>query len=240
MPPVNKAAAVRAGPPPAPPAPSAPSASPATRTAAQRRRDLLAQVRAAVEDGDLDELLTAVHTALDAGLPTGDVTLLQHLEPAAADLLVPGVSLRPAMRTALKKWMEEDDAKVEAAATAGINAFIPSPALLARTTGAKVLVVGGDERSNAAARMCAAFGFASLDWERGWTPARVSATRAAVAAGRYDLIVLLIRFLGHRTSGPVVEAAKEAGAPVAWVQAGYGLTQVGTALSEALLAPPLR
>ena len=220
-------------------APALPLAS-AADVAAQRRREHLAAVREAVLGDDPARLVAVIHAALDAGLANTDSNLLREVETEASALLDPETGLRPAFRTALKNWVDDEtslDADEAGSSKAG---FTADAALRSRTEGRRALIVGGDERSHARERIEAAFAFAEVEWERGWTPARVGATRASIAAGSHDVVILLVRFVSHRTSGPILEAAKGAGVPVAWVEAGYGLPQIEKALASALLPPQAR
>lgn len=109
-----------------------------------------------------------------------------------------------------------------------------APQARAATEGRSAVIVGGDERGQARLRIQAAFGFASLEWERGWNNRRVQALRDRVSHGSVDCVIFLRRFLNHKLCDVLLPATKEAGTLMVWVDQGYGVTAVERAVLRAI------
>jgi hypothetical protein len=97
---------------------------------------------------------------------------------------------------------------------------------------ARVLVLGGDDRQGAAARMQAALGCRELHWERTDTVKRRQVAERVVQHGRWDLVLFLAAFVSHSISNPVVRNCKRAGVAFAFVSHGYGKTAVLAAVAR--------
>ncbi len=97
---------------------------------------------------------------------------------------------------------------------------------------ARVLVLGGDDRKGAAARLQAALGCAELHWERTDTIKRRRVAERVVQHGRWDLVLFLAAFVSHSISNPVVRTCKQAGVAFAFVPHGYGSAAVFSAVAR--------
>lgn len=97
---------------------------------------------------------------------------------------------------------------------------------------ARVLVLGGDDRQGAAARLQAALGCAELHWERTDTVKRRQVAERVVRHGRWDLVLFLASFVSHTISIPVVRMCKQSGVAFAFVPHGYGAAAVLSAVAR--------
>jgi len=95
-------------------------------------------------------------------------------------------------------------------------------------------VVGGDARDHARRRILETFQFESLDWVETDHSRKLQALRDAIESGRYDLVIVLRRFIGHDVDRIVLPACKAADVAWASVDHGYGITQVRQALERYL------
>jgi hypothetical protein len=102
--------------------------------------------------------------------------------------------------------------------------------------GRRALMVGGDPREPNRHRLERAFQLASLDWPAIDGPRKVESVVGRIRKGTYELLVVLVPFVSHAESEPIVDAAKSAGTP--WAMAdGYGVAAVRLALERFLGGP---
>ncbi|MEZ4475375.1 MAG: hypothetical protein R3F60_32180 [bacterium] len=102
-----------------------------------------------------------------------------------------------------------------------------------RLRAARVLLVGSDLTHDQLGALRDTFGFARLDHTSGHKPRRVQASATAIQAGRYDLVIVLTRWLSHKVSIAVVQACKHASVPM--IQAGgYGIATLKAAFEGKL------
>lgn len=107
------------------------------------------------------------------------------------------------------------------------------PALRARCAGLRALLFGGTPREDARATLEAELGFAELNWPQSDKPRRLDGIVGSITRGNYDL-VLVTRLVHHAESNRIVEAARDARTPFAFVETGYGLEAVSQAALAAL------
>jgi hypothetical protein len=107
------------------------------------------------------------------------------------------------------------------------------PALRARCSGLRTLLFGGTPREDARVTLEAELGFAELNWPESDKPRRLDGIVGSIVRGHYDL-VLVTRLVHHAESNRIVEAARDAGTPYAFVETGYGLEAVSQAALAAL------
>jgi hypothetical protein len=103
----------------------------------------------------------------------------------------------------------------------------------ARLADMRVLLFGGTPREDARANLEQSFGMSSLQWPESAKPRRLDAIIASVARGSYDLI-LVTRLVHHHESGRLVDAARSADVPFAFIETGYGVAAVQRAIESAL------
>jgi hypothetical protein len=97
-------------------------------------------------------------------------------------------------------------------------------------TGKRALIVGGDKRGEAQARVLAGLQLKSLDWETGEGVRRASSTAERCKKGSFDLVIFLKRFISHTLTAQVLPSCGPA-VEVLWIEQGYGLSAVVRALS---------
>jgi|GEM_PF-3482089 len=94
----------------------------------------------------------------------------------------------------------------------------------------RVLMIGGDMRPDAQARLEAAFAPAEFHWpsiEYNKSVRIVQSWAERIRRGSVDIVILLTEFVSHKVSGAVVEAIKDApGVELVYIDRGYGVTQV--------------
>jgi|GEM_PF-3897064 len=103
------------------------------------------------------------------------------------------------------------------------------------TDGKSCLVVGADNRSAASKRVADAFGFATVDWERGKKTRSLRSTAKRIKNNRYDVIFILRAFVSHKCTDMLLPHAERKGhAVLAFVDQGYGVGAMERALAKAL------
>ncbi len=173
-----------------------------------------------------------------------DVILLDALEVLGDDHLLvaealgrfgdprleahPAAGLRRRRRSPRKEEPEEAE---EAAEVPEVPA-----AVLALTRGRRALIAGGQGDREAQRRTIEeAMQFSSLDWEtieRGQVaPALRMAER--IRGGTYDFVFFLAAFTSHKGT-VVVDACREAGVPLVYLNRGYNLSRVVREIEEQL------
>ncbi len=109
----------------------------------------------------------------------------------------------------------------------------PAWPILAIVRGRRALIVGGDPREPNRERLQRLLGLDALDWPPIDGPRKVASLAERVRKGTYDLVLILVPFIAHAESEPIVEAAKSAGAAFALAD-GYGVAAVRLALERFL------
>ena len=94
------------------------------------------------------------------------------------------------------------------------------------TKGKRALMVGGDNRHEAQQRLQDALGFSEVHWDTGWEQRKTESLAERIRQGRYDLVLLIRRFVKHRTTDTIVPACKESKVPLVPVADGYGVEAV--------------
>lgn len=182
-------------------------------------------LRERLAEGDDDNAILAI---LPKKLPAGPdrLALLEVLAPHAARLgRLPGYAT---LKAALKEHLSVEEA--EEAQQDGALPAVPA-ALLARTAGKRALIVGGDKRGEAQARVLAGLQLKSLDWETGEGVRRASSTAERCKNGSFDLVIFLKRFISHKLTDQVFPSCGPA-VEVLWVEQGYGLSAIVRAMSS--------
>ncbi len=101
--------------------------------------------------------------------------------------------------------------------------------------GKRVIMVGGSRRAEAERRICDTFEPLEFEWmemERDRKPERAKSICRRIEHGNVDLVILLKRFVNHSTSGRIVESIKKAEVPCAFVDRGYGVSQIRMAIER--------
>ncbi len=198
--------------------------------------EALARLREELESGELDDaqIPGRFQAVVDGGMRSNHPELL--------DLALPHIELirkSGCCKTLLKRLKDKDrkEEALEEALGAGPRELAVEPEVLARTQGRRAVILGGDERSDARQRIQQAFGFASVEWERGWEVRRARALAERIRGGSVDCLIVLRRFISHKLVEQVNPAAREAGVLTAWVPQGYGVRGVEGSLAQAMGLP---
>ncbi len=191
------------------------------------------EVKSLLAQGPTDKKLEeCIQAAIAEGLSPSDTGLVRLLARSAPQLQNQQ-RLPKALRSAIKQELRQDD-KVEEHNDKGTGV---SPDVLRQTKGKHVILVGGDERKEAKKRIRAAFQLRFLEWETGLNPRRIDATAQRIRQGSADLVILLVRFLGHKTTERLVPELRRAGIPFAVVHHGYGVAALANALAPQRVNP---
>lgn len=97
------------------------------------------------------------------------------------------------------------------------------------TEGKRILLMGGDERQEALARLKAELKTDLITWNSGWSAAGVDPEVKRIKNGGYDLIIVLRGYNNHSTADKTVRAAKESGVMFVTPRS-YGLQAVRRAI----------
>lgn len=102
----------------------------------------------------------------------------------------------------------------------------------------RVLLFGGSPREESRKKIQEDLGIGALSWRANKKPRQLTALVESIGQGTYD-IVLVNRFVSHKESTRLLEAAKAAGRPARMIDS-YGVETVKQALIEVLDAAPAR
>ncbi len=139
----------------------------------------------------------------------------------------PAARLRRRKRSPRKEGIEDGEAPVE----------VP-PAVLALTRGRRALMAGGQGSREAQRRAIEeALQFSTLDWETIERGQAAPALRLAerVRGGSYDFVFFLAGFTSHKGT-VVVDACRETGVPLVYLNRGYNLSRVVREIEEQLMS----
>ncbi len=96
--------------------------------------------------------------------------------------------------------------------------------------GRRALMLGGTPSEPSRAAIAATFELSSLEWCSA-DPRRVGATAQRVSRGGFDLVIVN-KFVRHRDSMRVADAAKAVGVPVIVVRRGFGTSAIREAIEH--------
>jgi len=178
-----------------------------------------------------DQVEAALLAALEADVQPDDPRLVE-LAKDQTEVLQRKARFKR-LRRAVRAAAEEDEASEEDLA-AHSSAPPPDWRHWNKVKGKQAVVVGGDARDHARRRILETFQFESLDWVETDHSRKLQALRDAIESGRYDLVIVLRRFIGHDVDRIVLPACKAADVAWASVDHGYGITQVRQALERYL------
>jgi hypothetical protein len=98
--------------------------------------------------------------------------------------------------------------------------------------GRRVVVIGGEARPEAVARIEEAFGLAGCDWVRLNEHGSGRAMAAPIAQPDTALVLVLIKLTGHLHADEAREYARSAGKPLVILKAGYNPEQIAQAVLD--------
>jgi hypothetical protein len=106
--------------------------------------------------------------------------------------------------------------------------------------GRRVVMIGGQPRSEAARRIEDAFALSALDWVRLTEHGSSEPMRPAITRADTALVILLVKLVGHGHADDAIAWSRAAGVPFVWLPAGYNPEQIAAAVltqaSEQLIA----
>lgn len=100
------------------------------------------------------------------------------------------------------------------------------------TAGKRVLVVGGDHPRDVEKRWTDAFRFAAVHCTDGRNHRREQAAARAIEGGKYDMVVVVARWIGHDTSQRIQAACMRGGVRRVSLGNGYGVGELRRALEH--------
>lgn len=201
----------------------------------ERALDALTQ---ALEDGlDGPSLQALVRSQIADGMSIRDPRLL--------DLLVEHVdrlkgSEFSSLRGKIRRFDRAQGAEAEAEAEADETDEWVEAATLA---GKRLVLVGGDRQARPCERLQARLPNTTVDWietSRSSGVRQVQALVGSINRGCVDVVLIVQRFLSHKVSDAVMDAAKASPCAVQFglVHRGYGLSQIHRALARAIADQP--
>ena len=213
-----------------------PEDEPDERPNPQRALAALQALLAAPGALDDEAAATAIAQVLESGLLPEDVRLLDLLSPRADALqgALGRLARFKRIRRALRERAEAegaDDGDGDGEADAPVPDSWP---LWSATRGHRAVLIGGDQREEARARIQRSFQMGSLEWVSTDHIRGAQQLAHSIRTGGVDLAIVLRRFIGHEMEKLVVDACNDVGIPCVGVDRGYGVTQVRLALERAL------
>jgi hypothetical protein len=207
-----------------------------TREALQRLRYHARRIEAGgmPSDHDVRRVFETLTTVVAMGVPASDRRLADALSASTAGRLVglAPASVQDVLARLASREGEAQDAGREA---------VPAPE---RTwsdqvrrvrqwlAGRRVVIIGGEPRPEAGARIEEAFALESADWVRltehgSSAPMRPAITHAATAA-----VLVLVKLTGHQHMDDAMAYARAAGRPFVLLRAGYNPEQIAEAITQ--------
>ncbi|MFO0659076.1 MAG: hypothetical protein U0165_04500 [Polyangiaceae bacterium] len=98
----------------------------------------------------------------------------------------------------------------------------------------RAVIFGGEVRETSRLRLEEAFEFTELAWVSVAQQRRVHSLVTRVASGTVDLVLVLQKFVNHKTASKVIDACREAGVAWAMVENGYGVSAIRRAIDHHL------
>jgi integrase len=191
----------------------------------ERLHGEVANAPAAARQAVISQLVREIRGAIKEGVPARHSRLVRLAADHVDQLTFPDLrNLRRAVREHLDAQAEENGGVV--------NVRVPPEwGWSHHTRDRVVLIIGGEPREPARARIEAAFGMRRLDW----LPADdLAMAKARVIGGKYDLVLLLRDFIGHSADEVVLEAARKHGVSWAHVEHGYGVVRIRSSIERYL------
>lgn len=182
-----------------------------------------------------EEVRDFLNLSVGAGLTPEDPRLVRRMAPYA-DLLT-GSQLRR-LRSAIAAAQQSDEASEADDESTGEG--LPDEwAWREKVKRSRIVLIGGDRRPQAMARIQevfepAAFEWPSLEYNAGIRTVQAWAER--VAQGSVDIVLLLAKHASHTVTGAIVEAAKKSPVEIVFLHRGYGVEQIRQGI-EAFVAP---
>ena len=189
----------------------------------------LEELRTAIEEGGEEEIIAAALGCLDANVAPEDPRYVRLMIPHSEKLRKHTRFKR--LRKAIRDMMTEDEA-VEAESVAEDTSVPEEWPHFTLTREHRAVIIGGDAREEARARIQTAFGFANVEWVSTDHSRNVQNVANAIRGGSVDFVILLRRFIGHNVDRTVLPAARAAGIPWVSVERGYGVQQVKSAIER--------
>ena len=135
------------------------------------------------------------------------------------------------LRKAVRDALEADMVSEQDLRTPGPPESWP---LWDQVRGRRAAIIGGDSREHARVRMEEAFQLTETTWITTDHSRHLQTLKDAIEGGRYDLVIVLRRFIGHDVDRVVLPAAKAHEVPWVIVDRGYGITQIQAAFERFL------
>lgn len=98
----------------------------------------------------------------------------------------------------------------------------------------RAVIFGGEVRETNRARLETAFEFAELAWVSVAQQRRVHSLVTRVSSGTVDIVLVLQKFVNHKTASKVIDACREAGVAWAMVENGYGVSAIRRSIDHHL------
>jgi len=171
------------------------------------------------------QICAAALTCLKAKVKPTDLRLVKMLSPLV-DHLVDQPEFK-GVRKAIRDYQQAERAVIDNEKVQ-LSDDWPHWELV---TGARVVMVGGQERSHATDQIKNLFRFASLEWQES-KPERLRSLTKRLRSGSVDLLILLIDFMSHAASLTLVRECKTTETTFVSVQHGYGVQQIRAAIEH--------
>ncbi len=168
-----------------------------------------------------DELRRFVSKRLGGGLRADDPRLVKMLRPFQGAF--EGNEFRK-----LRAAFEADDGALEEEQE---QTLIPEDwPWREKLRKSRFVMIGGDSRPDAQARLEDAFQPASFEWptiEYNKSMRLVQSWANRIRQGSVDIVLLLTEFMSHKVSGAITDAVKDSpGVELVYINRGYGVTQI--------------
>jgi hypothetical protein len=185
------------------------------------------------DDRDLAKVVEATVAAVEAGVPHSSLDLRKHLLP-----LVPRLSEVDAPKALSLVLRSIEKATSQAAMTRRTASSTTKPAVDGEVAAARellrgtnVVMVGGEERSEARQALIESFGLAGIDWHTLSDDPSLEELSRAIGRPGVSVVLFLIRWAKHRF-GEAREIADRHGVPFVRLPGGYNATSVAHAIME--------
>lgn len=186
------------------------------------------------DDADSSLVKKAANRALRSGVAPEDPRLVRLLEPHLA--LIGGDKNLKRVRRAIRA-----SAAMDGDGDGGSMDEPPEPdegpeawPFYERTRGKAAAMVGGEPREQRRVAIEERFGFSELEWINGYEIRAVQSLAERIRSGGVEFVILLGRFINHKTTDVLLPACHDSEADWVLVRQGYGISQIRQAIERYL------
>lgn len=186
----------------------------------------------APDEHDLRKIAETIATLRDSGVRESDTRYSEALPPAVATILAshPSAEVAEVASRVLGRSDRASDEETEDERPREWSERVV--AVREMLVDRRMVVIGGEPRPDAIARMRDAFGVREVDWVRLTEHGTGEPMRAPIQRAETSVVVVIIKLAGHLHADEARAYASEAGKPCVSLPGGYNPEQIADAILQ--------